>query len=87
MTDWTQIIGAVLSIAAALITYYLNKKKVWPFKEKSKIINDEQNKFENKIDASLAKKNYADYLDASDSVLDKRERLRRENENDNKADK
>jgi len=84
---WKTIVGAALSIIAALLTLYLNHKKQWPFKPRSKKINELQDKFEGEIDDSLSNKKYVDYLNASDRVIDERERLRRENENDNQADK
>lgn len=82
---WKTIAGAVLSIAAALLTLYLKHKDIYPFKPRTKKVLDESEKFNEKIDNALNKSKYADYLNSSDDVLDERERLQQISESDKKG--
>lgn len=80
----TQGVVALLVLAAAIIPYFLNKKKIWPFKPRLKKVLDEQKKFEGKLDDELENNKLVDYLNTSDDVVDERERLRQQIESDYK---
>lgn len=84
----TQGVVALLVILAAIIPFFLKRKQIWPFKPRTKKINELQVKFEKELDEKLLKKEYAHYLDNCDNVLDERERLRQQEKSDKrKTDK
>ena len=82
---WKTILGAGLSIVAALFTIYLKNKEIFPFKPRTKKVLDESEKYNEKIDDALNEGKYADYLNSSDDVLDERERLQQIEESNKKG--
>ena len=84
---WKTILGAGLSIVAALLTLYLKSKQIFPFKPRMKKVLDEDKKFESKLDKARAKNDKKTYTLLANDVLDERERILRLKENDSKTNK
>ncbi|MEN6624172.1 MAG: hypothetical protein ABFD50_21820 [Smithella sp.] len=81
------ILGAALSIVAALLTLYLKSKDIFPFKPRQKVVVDNQKETEEKLDEAMDK-DLASYLDMADSIIDDAKRLHKIKDGDKaKTDK